>query len=345
MLRPILSEETIASLKSAIEKSTVVAIFTHKGPDGDAIGSSLALAQYLESLGKFVSVYTPNAFPDFLHWLPTSQKIIQHDKHAATAEMMAAKADLMFCLDFNTLDRIGDVAPLVSANSCTKVLIDHHLQPGDFCDITISQPSASSTCELVYRVLDALGATDAISKNIATCIYCGMMTDTGGFTYNSNNSEIYYIISQLLLTGIDKDKIYRNVFNNYSESRFRLMGYILYEKMVYYPEFNASLITLTKEEQKRFSYLRGDTEGIVNIPLQIKGARLSISLREDTESGVIRVSLRSVDDFPCNKVAAEFFNGGGHLNASGGELHCSIDEAIVIVKQALVKYQPLLVKK
>lgn len=345
MLKPIITEETVLAIKSAIESSSVVAIFTHKGPDGDAVGSSLALAQYLESIGKFVSIYTPNAFPDFLHWLPSSRKIIQYDKHVSTADMMIAKADLIFCLDFNSLDRIDPVSNCVRNNDCKKILIDHHLGPDDFCDIVVSHPTASSTCELVYRLFDALGVSGSISKNIASCIYCGMMTDTGGFTYNSNDSDIYYIISQLLLTGINKDKIYRNVFYNYSESRFRLMGYILYEKMVYFPEFKASLFALTRDEQKRFSYLRGDTEGIVNIPLQIKGTRLSISLREDTELDVIRVSLRSVDDFPCNKMAAEFFNGGGHLNASGGELRCSMDEAILTVKKALVKYEPILLKK
>ena len=176
----------------------------------------------------------------------------------------------------------------------------------------------------------------------AVCLYTGMMTDTGCFSYNSNRSDIYYIIGRLLTKGIDKDKIYRNVFFNYSAERFRLMGYMLYVKLEYFSEYHASLMTLTREEQKRFSHKKGDTEGFVNIPLQIGKSRLSVFLREDTERHNIRVSLRSVDDFPCNRMAAEFFNGGGHLNASGGELSCTMDEAVQIVRKALKKYTSLL---
>ena len=169
-----------------------------------------------------------------------------------------------------------------------------------------------------------------------------MMTDTGCFSYNSNRSDIYHIVGQLLTKGIDKDKIYRNVFYSYSAERFRLLGYMLYVKLENFPEYNASLMTLTRQEQKMFSHKKGDTEGFVNIPLQIQGTRLSVFLREDTERPVIRVSLRSVDDFPCNAMAAEFFNGGGHLNAAGGELACSMDEAGDLVRKALKKYAPLL---
>jgi len=345
MLKPILTSEEAQKINDAIEKSSYVAICTHVSPDGDAVGSALALYHYLSNKGKFACVFTPNAAPDFLHWLPGSQKIIQYDKHPETADKMIGQADLIICLDFNVPTRIEALANPVLAAKCTKILIDHHLGPDDFCDIIVSFPKMSSTCELVYRLFHELNIVDAIDKTIATCIYCGMMTDTGGFIYNSNDSAIYYIISELVTKGIDKDKIYRNVFNNYSESRFRLMGYILYEKLVWLPEYRASFYYLTREEQQQFHYLRGDTEGVVNIPLQIKGARLSISLREDTEKDAIRISLRSVDDFPCNEMAAEFFNGGGHKNASGGELRCTKDEAICIVKQALVKYQQLLLGK
>ena len=169
----------------------------------------------------------------------------------------------------------------------------------------------------------------------ATCLYTGMMTDTGGFTYNSNNPEIYEVISLLLTKGIDKDKIYRNVFHVYSIDRMRLTGYILYEKLKFYANNRASIYTLTRSEMKRFNFIRGDAEGLVNMPLQVKGMRLSISLREDTERDVIRVSLRSVDDFPCNKMAEAFFNGGGHLNASGGELPFPLEEAIKTAERAI----------
>ena len=184
-----------------------------------------------------------------------------------------------------------------------------------------------------------------ITKEGAECIYTGMMTDTGGFTYNSNNREIYLIIGELLSKGVDKDEIYRKVFNTHSEGRLRLMGYVLYEKMQVVPAYRSALITLTREEQGRFQYAKGDTEGFVNIPLSMKDVDFSVFLREDTEKDMIKVSLRSVGDFPCNKVAAEFFNGGGHLNASGGEFYGPMEEAVELFKQALAKYENLLLTK
>lgn len=212
----------------------------------------------------------------------------------------------------------------------------------DFVKVCISQPQRSSTSELVFRVISQLGGMDNLSTDGAVSLYTGMMTDTGGFTYNSSDPEIYMIISQLLTKGFDKDKIYRNVFNNYSQSRLRLMGYLLHEKLQFLAEGKASYFTLTREEMKQFDYIRGDSEGFVNLPLQVKGMRLSISLREDTESDVVRVSLRSVDDFPCNRMAEEFFNGGGHLNASGGHLPFPMSEAVETVKKAVEAYAHLL---
>lgn len=226
------------------------------------------------------------------------------------------------------------------SSPATRVLIDHHLNPDVPADLIISEPEASSTCELVFRLVWQMGAFPTLTKQFAVPIYCGMMTDTGGFTYNSSRPEIFFIISELLTKRIDKDKIYRNVYHNYSESRIRLMGYVMYEKLVYMPEYNAAYYTLTKDELKRFRFIKGDAEGLVNIPQQIKGLRLSISLREDTEKDrVVWVSLRSVDNFPCNLMAEEFFNGGGHLNASGGRLNCSMDEAVKIVKDAIIAYE------
>jgi phosphoesterase RecJ-like protein len=225
-----------------------------------------------------------------------------------------------------------------------KIMIDHHLHPEDFCSIVISHPNISSTSELIFRLICRMGYFSDITYEGAQCIYTGMMTDTGGFTYNSNNREIYFIISELLSKGIDKDDIYRKVFNTYSESRLRLMGYIL-TNMKTYPEMRSALITLKASEQKNFSYIKGDSEGFVNIPLTIKNTVLSCFLREDTEKHMIKVSLRSVGTFPCNQLASEFFGGGGHLNASGGEFYGTMDEAIARFEEALQKFAPLLAKK
>jgi len=192
----------------------------------------------------------------------------------------------------------------------------------------------------VFRVTWQLGAFETMGKHFAIPVYCGMMTDTGAFTYNSNSCDVYFIISQLLTKHINKDKIYRNVYHNFSENRLRLMGYVMNEKLVVNGELHASYFALTRSDLKRFHFVKGDAEGLVNMPLQIKGHKLSISLREDTEKeNMVWVSLRSVDQFPCNEVAARFFNGGGHLNASGGRLECSIDEAVRIAQQAIVAFE------
>ena len=192
----------------------------------------------------------------------------------------------------------------------------------------------------MFRIVWQLGLFEKLDRKYATAIYCGMMTDTGGFTFASTRPEIFFIICQLLTKGIDKDKIYRNVFHTFSENRLRLQGYVLYEKMKVLANGHAAYFTLTRDDMKRFQYIKGDSEGFVNMPLQIKGMQLSISLREDTErDNYILVSLRSVDNFPCNEMAAEFFNGGGHFNASGGKLFCSIDEAVKITEKAILAYE------
>jgi phosphoesterase RecJ-like protein len=253
--------------------------------------------------------------------------------------MLFKIADLVFCLDFNTPSRVDEMSEVLVNSPAKKILIDHHLKPDVPAALIVSHPDASSTCELVFRIVYQMGAFPQLDKAFAAPVYCGMMTDTGGFTYNSSNPELYFIIGELLTKHIDKDRIYRNVFHNYSENRIRLMGYVLYEKLVYMPEYHAAYYSLTRNELKRFNYIKGDTEGLVNMPQQIKGLKLSISLREDTEKPVVWVSLRSVDDFPCNLMAEEFFNGGGHLNASGGKIEGTIEEAIEITKKAISAYE------
>ena len=264
-------------------------------------------------------------------------------RHETEATQAIKSCDLVFCLDFNALHRLMEMGDVIAAHDAPRVIIDHHLNPDrNAAALTISHPQMCSTCEVVLRLLLQLGGYEDMGSRAAAALYTGMMTDTGGFTYNSNSPEIYQLISLLLAKGIDKDKIYRNVFNTYSESRLRLTGYILYKKLDFYQDRRASIFTLTRSEMTRFNFIRGDAEGLVNMPLQVKGMRLSISLREDTERDVVRVSLRSVDDFPCNKMAEEFFNGGGHLNASGGELPFPLSEAVKTAERAIEAYAHLL---
>ena len=332
----IMNEDQLAQMNQLISNANNILITCHKSPDGDAIGATLAWAEYLTSIGKEPTMIVPDQFPDFLTWLPNSQKIVRYDKHREKCDMLFKIADLIFCLDYNTPSRVDEMEQSLVNSPANRVLIDHHLKPEVPAVLTISQPEACSTCELIFRIVWQMGAFEQQTKHFAVPVYCGMMTDTGGFLYSSTRSEIYFIISQLLTKHIDKDRIYRNVYHNYSEDRIRLMGYVLYEKLVYIPEYNAAFYTLTKDELRRFHFIKGDAEGLVNIPQQIKGLKLSISLREDTDKpNIIWVSLRSVDDFPCNLMAEQFVNGGGHLNASGGRINGTMQEAIETVRKAI----------
>ena len=338
MIENIISPAELNKWNELIGQAESIVICGHIRPDGDAMGAALGLSLYLQSLKKNVTVLMPNSCPDFLAWLPGSNDIIYYENNKECAQIILKMADLICCLDFNSLKRIASLGEEISKCKAPLVMIDHHPYPEMDAAISISHPELSSTSEAVFRLIWQLGGFESMTDKGATALYCGMMTDTGGFTYNSNDPVIYYIISQLLTKGINKDKIYRKVYNNYSEGRIKMMGYILYEKLLFYPECHAAYFTMDSKELERFNYKKGDSEGFVNLPLTVKGIKLSISLREDTETHVIRVSLRSVDNFPCNKMAAEFFNGGGHLNAAGGELKCSMTEALETTITALKKY-------
>ena len=335
MLNPILSEGECSLLRSLIDGADSIVLCVHQNPDGDAMGSMLGMGEALRMLGKDPLMVVPDQFPDYLHWLPNSEKVVRYDKRKDFVDTVLKIADLVICLDFNTPSRTDEMAAALCASPAKKVLIDHHPGPEVDTVLCISHPEMSSASELVFRVIWQLGLFDRLGQHYAVPVYCGMMTDTGGFTFNSNDPDIFFIISQLLTKRIDKDKIYRNVYYSYTESRLRLMGYLMYEKLEYFPEEHVAMFALTEEEMKRFNFIRGDAEGFVNLPLQIKGTRLSISLREDTEKPVVRVSLRSVGDFPCNEMAERFFNGGGHLNAAGGWLPKPIDSAVLTARQAI----------
>lgn len=338
MLENIIPQENIDAVKRAVDNGSRFVVLAHKNPDGDAVGSSLAMYLYLRNIGKEAAVVLPNAFPAFLSWMPSAADVLFYDTAKEQCDAVIEAADVIFCLDFNVLSRTGDVASQVAASPAVRLLVDHHPQPSDEFDVLVSHPEACSTCELVYRVITSLSGLDALTFEMAQCIYTGMMTDTGSFAYASTRKDVYLIIAELLGKGVDKDWIYRKVFYNSSVTRMRLWGYSMYDKLKVYNKYNAALITLSHSELMRFYASKGDTEGLVNQPLQVKGVRLSCFLREE-QPGKINVSLRSVDDFPCNAVAAEFFNGGGHKNASGGELYGTMEMAVERFKQALQKYK------
>lgn len=336
----ILTDQEAATLNEMIAASQRIVVCSHKSPDGDAIGSSLGWSMYLRSLGKEVTICLPDALPDFLQWLPGTNQIVRYDKKPQEVVSLFEQADLVCCLDFSGASRVDEMQSVLLSSKARRIVIDHHLAPSLEADLMVSFPNMSSASELIFRLIWQLGGFSQMDCVWASCIYCGMMTDTGGFTYNSSDPAIFFIISQLLTKEINKDKIYRKVFNNYSFSAIQFRGYLMSRKLVRMDELHASYYCVTRQEMMRFRFMKGDLEGLVNEPLRIKGTKLSISLREDTDKdNLVLVSLRSYDDFPCNKMAEEFFNGGGHLNASGGRLYCSIREAEQIVWKAIMAYE------
>lgn len=337
-------QDSMNKIYTYIKNANKVAVLTHQSPDGDAMGSSLALYHFLTSLGKEVRVIVPNAFPDFLSWMPAADTVLLYDTHVNEAEAYLETVELVICLDFNALKRIGVLGDKLQDLLCPKVMIDHHLYPEEFVDVMLSVPDASSTCELVYELVK-----DKINLNIAQCLYTGLMTDTGNFSYNSNRPQIYSIIAELIAAGVDKDAIYNAVFNQYSIERIRLMGYCLYQKMRVFSDCHAVLICLSRKDLYRFNFQKGDAEGIVNMPLQSKDIHYSVFMREDKATpdemekngGVktkIKLSFRSQGDRPVNTFASEIFNGGGHANAAGGEYYGSLQEAVRLFLDNYTEY-------
>ncbi len=333
MITKIIDEAEIQKAKKYIGYVDKIVIVTHVSPDGDAIGSSLGLYHFLLEQGKQVNVVVPNDFPEFLKWMRGARDIINYEKNPELVTETISVAELIFCLDFNALKRIREIGPLVEKSNAKKVLIDHHLDPEGFCDVSMSYPQIASTAELIFRFICRMGFFEDITKDCAECIYTGMMTDTGAFTYNSNDPEIYYIIEELIRKGIDKDDIYRKIYNNVSLEALRLKGFVMYQKLKVYPEYGAALISLSKQEILPFQCRKGDTEGLVNIPLTLSGVTFSAFIKEDKD--FVKISLRSVGDIPCNEFAANVFNGGGHLNAAGGEFYGTLEEAVALFEREL----------
>ena len=358
------------SIYRLVAEATKVVITTHMSPDGDAMGSALAMYHWLRARRpdmQSLTVVLPTAAPDFLMWLPDADKCLVHDRQREEAEQRVAEADLIICTDFNDPKRVGALAPALLKATGKKVLIDHHLHPSDFADVIVSVPEAPATCQLVYELIIAentggvptmsragsmqvarSGVLSAEKKSpfkgdleglIPTCIYTGLMTDTGNFSYNSRNPELYRIVARLIEWGVDKDAIYNNVFNQYSVDRMRLVGYCLNQKMRVFPEHHMALIYLNRKELYKYNFQSGDAEGIVNMPLQSKDIYYSCFMREDkatpeeqaAHNGCktkIKISLRSQGDRPVNILAAELFGGGGHANASGGEYYGPLSAAV-----------------
>lgn len=327
MSKVTISPQQIADIKRLIDNSRKVSIVCHMAPDGDAMGSSLCLYHILTAMGHSARVVVPDMPPELLRFLPGASRIVIATQNPVRAADTLKGANLIVCLDFNDLKRIDRMAPMIEASSARRIVIDHHLNPTIEADVVVSHPEVSSTCALLFQVVEALGLLEYMNVESATCCCTGMMTDTGNFSYNSNDAELYRILSVLLEKGVDKDAIYSKVFNTNSESRVRIMGYGQYARMEIFPEHRCALITLSRSELTQLDYHKGDTEALVNVPLSIPGVVYSIFLREDEEN-YVKVSMRSKGDFSVKELCEEYFDGGGHKNAAGGEMHAPLSEVI-----------------
>jgi phosphoesterase RecJ-like protein len=330
----------VDSFKHLIDGAKRIVLTCHMSPDGDALGSSLALAQVLRAMGKDVRVITPDEPPRNLRVLPGARKVMAWSSFGAVAERNVMMADLIICLDFNALYRLSRLEPIVRSSKAPKVLIDHHKEPEDFANVLFSYSGMSSTSELLYLLLCEMHLDNLISIDVATCILGGIITDTGGFHYNSNSADLYLVVSALMQRGVDKDWLMRCLIDTQTESGMRLESFAIADRMELFPDNHAALISLTREDLNRFGYKKGDTEGLVNKPLAIPGVIYSVYFREETD--YIKVSMRSVSDFPVDLLCKRYYNGGGHQNAAGGEFRGTMEEAIRIFKENLEKNNQLI---
>jgi len=334
-------EEGVArTIRSWIESANKVAVITHTNPDGDAIGSSLALALALGKIGKEAQVVIPDGLPDFLRWLPGIERSTTFAYKREQAIEIIEGADLIFCLDFNDPKRINGVEEFLQKSSAKKILIDHHQEPLQFTDIAISETWRGSVGEMIYLLLKQVFEGEVMDKEIATCLYVAIMTDTGNFSYASSYPEIFHVVGDLMKYDIEKDWIYANVYDAFSEDRMHLQGYCMQEKMVVLPEYHTAYISLTDEELKKFNHRKGDTEGFVNIPFSVKGVKFTALFVEKKDR--IKASFRSRGQFPVNLVASEHYHGGGHINAAGGDSLLSMEETLAGFESLLPGYSKLL---
>lgn len=316
--------DSFPKFSQLLKKSSKIVIVTHWNPDGDAIGSSLALYHYLKKTGKKVNCLVPNSFPEFLQWMPGTRNITNFETQENTALKLLKNADLIFTLDFNALKRLEKLGEVLASTAAKKVLIDHHRQPENYPDFYFHDIHASSTCELVYEFIAGLKGKALIDKKIAACLYTGLMTDTGSFKFSSVNSKTHQILAELLTTGIQPHAIHSAVYDNYSAHRLRLFGYALSEKLRLVKDYPVAYFCLKAEELKRFEFQKGDTEGLVNYPFMIKGIEVCALFSES--EGMIKISFRSKGKVDVNTFARTYFEGGGHLNAAGGKSKTSLEQ-------------------
>jgi bifunctional oligoribonuclease and PAP phosphatase NrnA len=339
-----LEDNTTSIVNQFVEGSPVkVLITTHHKPDADALGSSLGLWHFLKNRQIDARIVTPTDYPPFLLWMPGEKDVMNFEANREKSAELVDWADYIFCLDFNHLNRINDFGLLVEKAKAKKIMIDHHRDPQGFDDHRLWTIDTSSTCELIYQFIENCGGLSEISRETASCLYAGIMTDTGSFRFPSTSANTHRIIANLIDSGAVHFKIHEAISDNYSFRRFRLMGYVLHKKLIILKEYNTALIALSREDLDLFNVQSGDTEGFVNFGLSIKGIKLSVLIIDRTK--LVKMSFRSKGDFPCNEMASTYFNGGGHLNASGGGSSETLTEVVNKFRYtALPQYKELLQK-
>ncbi|WEK34651.1 MAG: DHH family phosphoesterase [Candidatus Pseudobacter hemicellulosilyticus] len=304
-----------------------VVITMHQKPDADAMGSALGLYHFLVQLGHQPIVISPTNWARWLNWMPGCDKVVDFELNRDKTDAILRDADWLFCLDFNIFHRTKNLAPRLAAFTGTRILIDHHQQPDEpNFQYGISNTAKSSTCEMIYDLIVGSGHRGLLNKEIASCIYAGVMTDTGSFRFPAASADVHKMVAELKEHGLDHTKVHENIYDNYLENRLRFIGHILLHRMEVFYEYNTALIAISKKDLLRYEIKTGDTEGLVNYPLSIQGIRLAALVIDRDEER--KWSFRSKGDFDTNTFARKYFEGGGHYNASGGRSSASLDETV-----------------
>lgn len=331
----LFEKKDLTSLWTKLSHAKQVVLFGHKNPDGDALGSAISMSLVIKQLGVKTSVIVPDAFPAFYDWMPETDAVLDYSKDENKANAIIKAADLYFFMDFNQYGRIGAISKNIKLSMEKVILIDHHPEPTKNVDLLFSKTIASSTCELVYRILFESAYENLLNQDVATCLLTGMVTDTGGFAYNSNGADFFNVISALIAAGANKEDIFNKVFNNNNESRFRLLGEVLQRNFHLNYKLGVAVMSLSAVDLKKNNYQKGDTEGFVNIPLSLKGINKSVLVTESDSE--VKLSFRSQGDYAINGFAEKYFNGGGHRNAAGGHSTDSFDNTMKRLMENLDK--------
>jgi len=336
--------QEIEPLKALFSASKNIVITTHHKPDADALGSSLGMSNYLKRKGHNVTVITPTDYPTFLHWMKGNEDVlIFNEGNEEKTQEIVDNSDVIIALDFSALSRINELGEIIDNSKAYKINIDHHLNPEDFADFQISDTKAAATCEMCYELIVKLGDRHLIDADIADCLYAGIMTDTGGFRHSNTSKNVHEVVANLIELGAKNDSVAKKIYDNNSLNRLKFLGFALSEKLIVLSEYSTAYFAITSEELSKYKSKTGDTEGLVNYALSLQGIVFAALFTDRKEA--IKMSFRSIGEFPANEIASKFFNGGGHRNAAGGRTESNLEDTVSKFKEILPIYKALLDKE